>query len=232
LERGREGEREGGREGGREAGRERETNTRLPPCLWHPGPAARTKPDGFTDSDWAADLDNNKSTGACLFMLDGRGRLLQLDSHQVKLSPTGCLSTQKAEYYALSEGTSGELRRLSTCASSFATSVLDNRFRNRSSATTIAPSPWRSTLPTSLLHAILTCAFSSVANMSNWAMSPQPSTPHPTWLADFLTKTNKTPDSRTSLKQTKRLTHERHCRRVFGNQLAPIPLEPTVRVLV
>ena len=44
-------------------------------------------------------------------------------------------------------------------------------------------------------------------------------TPTPDMVADFMTK------------QTQRLTHERHCRRVFGNQLAPIPLEPIVRVL-
>ena len=39
-------------------------------------------------------------------------------------------------------------------------------------------------------------------------------------VADFMTK------------QTQRLTHERHCRRAFGNQRAPLPLEPIVRVLV
>jgi hypothetical protein len=39
-------------------------------------------------------------------------------------------------------------------------------------------------------------------------------------VADFMTK------------QTQRLTHERHCQRVFCNQLAPIPLELIVRVLV
>jgi hypothetical protein len=38
-------------------------------------------------------------------------------------------------------------------------------------------------------------------------------------VADFMTK------------QTQRLTHERHCRRAFGNQHAPIPLEPIVRML-
>jgi hypothetical protein len=39
-------------------------------------------------------------------------------------------------------------------------------------------------------------------------------------VADFMTK------------QTQRQTHERHCRRAFGNQHAPIPLEPIVRMLV
>jgi hypothetical protein len=45
-------------------------------------------------------------------------------------------------------------------------------------------------------------------------------TPTPDMVADFMTK------------QTQRLTHERPCRRVFGNQLAPIPLNPIVCVLV
>ena len=46
-------------------------------------------------------------------------------------------------------------------------------------------------------------------------------TPTPDMVADFLTK------------QTQRRTqvHERHCRRAFGNQHAPIPLERIVRVL-
>ena len=43
--------------------------------------------------------------------------------------------------------------------------------------------------------------------------------PSPDMVADFMTK------------QTQRLTHERHCRRPFGNQHAPLPLEPIVRVL-
>jgi hypothetical protein len=43
--------------------------------------------------------------------------------------------------------------------------------------------------------------------------------PTPDMVADFMTK------------QTQRLTHERHCRRAFGNQHAPLPLEPIVRVL-
>ena len=44
-------------------------------------------------------------------------------------------------------------------------------------------------------------------------------TPTPDMVADFMTK------------ETYRLTHELHCRRAFGNQHAPIPLEPIVHVL-
>jgi hypothetical protein len=61
-------------------------------------PLRRTEP--YTDSDWAADLDNRKSTGTYLFLLDGASC-----SWKVKLIPTVCLSTQQAEYYALLEGT-------------------------------------------------------------------------------------------------------------------------------
>ena len=55
---------------------------------------------GFTDSDWGADLDNRKSTGAYVFFLDGASC-----SWKVKLSATALLSTQEAEYVALSEAT-------------------------------------------------------------------------------------------------------------------------------
>jgi hypothetical protein len=44
-------------------------------------------------------------------------------------------------------------------------------------------------------------------------------TPTPDMVAYFMTK------------ETHRQTHERHCRRAFGNQHAPIPLEPIVHVL-
>jgi hypothetical protein len=133
--------------------------------------------DGFTDSDWAADLDNRKSTGAYLFMLDGASC-----SNKFKLSLTVCLSTQQADYYTLSEGTKEALTlRFLLRDLGFGQSLLIS-FRQRSAAATKTPSPWRSTLPTSLLHAILTCASTSAAKMSNCAMSPQPSSPHPTWL--------------------------------------------------
>ena len=55
---------------------------------------------GFSDSDWGADMDNRKSTGAYIFFLDGASC-----SWKVKLSATALLSTQEAEYVALSEAT-------------------------------------------------------------------------------------------------------------------------------
>ena len=71
-------------------------------------PLGHELPYGYTDSDWGADLDFRRSTGSYIFFLDGASV-----SWKVKLSPTICLSTQEAEYYAyyeaeyyaLSEGT-------------------------------------------------------------------------------------------------------------------------------
>ena len=129
--------------------------------------------DGFTDSDWAADLDNRKSTGAYLFMLDGASC-----SWKVKLSPTVCLSTQQADYYALSEGTKEALNlRFLLRDLGFGQSLPTTLFCDNEGAITM-----RLHLDTSLLHAILICASTSVANISNSAMSPHPLHPHPTWL--------------------------------------------------
>ena len=55
---------------------------------------------GFSDSDWGADLDNFKSTGAYIFFLDGAAC-----SWKVKLSSTALLSSQESEYVAGSEAT-------------------------------------------------------------------------------------------------------------------------------
>jgi len=55
---------------------------------------------GFSDSDWVADLDDRKSTGAYVFFLDRASC-----SWKVKLSATAFLSTQEAEYVAPSEAT-------------------------------------------------------------------------------------------------------------------------------
>ena len=55
---------------------------------------------GFSDSDWGADPDNYKSTGAYIFFLDGAAC-----SWKVKLSSTALLSSQESEYVAGSEAT-------------------------------------------------------------------------------------------------------------------------------
>ena len=53
---------------------------------------------GFSDSDWGADPDTYKSTGAYIFFLDGAAC-----SWKVKLSSTALLSSQESEYVAGSE---------------------------------------------------------------------------------------------------------------------------------
>jgi hypothetical protein len=73
--------------------------------------------------------------------------------------------------------------------------------------------------PKKLPHATSTCASTSAANMFELVDVATTFTPTPDMVADFMTK------------ETYRLTHELHCRRAFGNQHAPIPLEPIVHVL-
>ena len=55
---------------------------------------------GFSDSDWGADPDSSRSTGAYIFFLDGAAC-----SWKVKLSSTALLSSQESEYVAGSEAT-------------------------------------------------------------------------------------------------------------------------------
>jgi hypothetical protein len=55
---------------------------------------------GFSDSDWGADFDNFKSTGAYIFFLDDTAC-----SWKLKLSSTALLSSQESEYITGSEAT-------------------------------------------------------------------------------------------------------------------------------
>ena len=55
---------------------------------------------GFSDSDWGADPDSYRSTGAYIFFLDGAAC-----SWKVKLSSTALLRSQESEYVAGSEAT-------------------------------------------------------------------------------------------------------------------------------
>jgi hypothetical protein len=167
--------------------------------------------DGFTDSDWAADLDNRKSTGAYLFMLDGASC-----SNKFKLSLTVCLSTQQADYYALSEGTKEALTlRFLLRDLGFGQSLPTTLCCGNKDAITMALHPANKPASRHIDMRIHFCR-------KNVELCDVPTTfiPTPDMVADFMTK------------QTQRLTHERPCRRVFGNQLAPIPLEPILRLLV
>jgi len=58
------------------------------------------EPYGYSDSDWGGSIDDRKSTGVYIFLLLGAAI-----SWKEKLSQTACLSSQEAEYCALSEAT-------------------------------------------------------------------------------------------------------------------------------
>jgi hypothetical protein len=174
-------------------------------------PLQRTEPYGFTDSDWAADVDNRKSTGAYLFLLDGASC-----SWKVKLSSTVCLSTQQAEYYALSEGTKEALNlRFLLRDLGFGQTLPTLLFCDNKGAITMALHPANKPASRHIDMRIHFCRQHVELGDIVTTFAPTPD-----MVADFMTK------------QTQRQTHERHCRRAFGNQHAPIPLEPIVRMLV
>ena len=171
-----------------------------------------SEPYGFTDdSDWAADVDNRKSTCAYLFLLDGASC-----SWKVKLSSTVCLSTQQAEYYALSEGTKEALNlRFLLRDLGFGQTLPTLLFCDNKGAITMALHPANKPASRHIDMRIHFCRQHVELGDIVTTFAPTPD-----MVADFMTK------------QTQRQTHERHCRRAFGNQHAPIPLEPIVRMLV
>ena len=165
---------------------------------------------GYTDSDWAADLDHRKSTGAYLFLLDGASC-----SWKVKLRPTVCLSTQQAEYYALTEGTKEALNlRFLLRDLGFGQSLPTLLFCDNKGAITMSLHPANKPATRHIDMRIHFCRQHVEQGDVTTKFAPTPA-----MLADFMTK------------QTLRLTHERHCRRAFGDQSAPLPLEPIARVL-
>ena len=173
-------------------------------------PTGNTQPYGYTDSDWAADLDHRKSTGAYVFLLDGA-----TCSWKVKLSPTVCLSTQQAEYYALTEGTKEALNlRFLLRDLGFGQSRPTELFCDNKGAITMSLHPANKPATRHIDMRIHFCRQHVEAGDVTTTFAPTPA-----MVADFMTK------------QTLRLTHERHCRRVFGDQLAPLPLEPITRVV-
>ena len=173
-------------------------------------PTGNLQPYGYTDSDWAADLDHRKSTGAYIFLLDGASC-----SWKVKLSPTVCLSTQQAEYYALTEGTKEALNlRFLLRDLGFGQSLPTMLYCDNKGAITMSLHPANKPATRHIDMRIHFCRQHVEQGDVSTSFMPTPD-----MVADFMTK------------QTLRLTHERHCRRAFGDQQAPLPLEPITRVV-
>jgi len=165
------------------------------------------------DSDWAADLDNRKSTSAYLFLLDGASCIWK-----VKPSPTVCLSTQQAEYYALSEGTKEALNlRFLLRDLGFGQTLPTMLFCDNKGAITMAFHP--ANKPDSRHIDMRIHFFRQHVELGDVATT---FTPTPDMVADFMTK-------QTQLEQ--RLTHERHADVLSANctppSLTPPSLPPT-----
>jgi len=157
------------------------------------------EPYGHYDSDW----DNRKSTGVYIFLLLGAA-----SSWKVKLSQTACLSSQEAEYCALSEGTKKALDlRMLMQQLGFGSMKPTIIFCDNKAVVTMGHHP--SNKPATrhidmrkhfcrqhVEFGNVTTPFKKTANM----------------LADFLSK------------QTPKPTHERHRDNTFGNQTLGLAL--------
>ena len=167
-------------------------------------------PYGYTDSDWGADLDFRRSTGSYIFFLDGASI-----SWKVKLSPTVCLSTQEAEYYALSEGTKEALNlRMLLHALGFGHSSFTPLYCDNKGAITMSLHPANKP---ATRHVDMRRHFCRHHTERGDVKPLFVGTPD--MVADFMTK------------QTLRLLHDRHCHRSFGNQDAALPLSPILNLV-
>ena len=168
---------------------------------------------GSSDSDWGACLDDRRSTGSYLFFFDGASV-----SWKVKLSLTACLSTQEAEYIALSEATKTSKEALNVHM------LLEHLgFGN--------PDP-----------TIIFCDNQGAITMSLHP-SNKPATQHIDThihmcqqhvelghiILKFKCTISMTSDALT--KQTPAPTHEHHTSTTFGYQIAPLPLAAIQRVV-
>ena len=166
---------------------------------------------GGSDSDWGGCLDDRRSTGSYLFFFNGAGV-----SWKVKLSQTACLSTQEAEYIALSEATKEALNiRMLLEQLGFG-----------------SPDP-----------TILFCDNQGAITMSLHP-SNKPATRHVDCrihmcrqhveLGHVKSKFKRTGDLTMDMltKQTPAPTHEKHTATVFGYQIAPLPLFDIQRLVL
>ena len=162
-------------------------------------------PYGFTDSDWSADLDHRKSTGAYLIFLDGAGI-----GWRVKLSSTVCLSTQEAEYTAQTEGVKEALNiRMLLKDLGFGQPSPTPLFCDNKGALTMSLHPANKPATRHIDMKRHFCREHTELGTVKPLFKPTPE-----MVADFLTK------------QTPRPVHEKHLHRAFGFQGAPVPLAP------
>ena len=162
-------------------------------------------PYGYTDSDWSADLDHRKSTGGHVMFLDGAGI-----NWRVKLSPTVCLSTQEAEYCAQTEGVKEALHiRMLLKDLGFGIPDPTRLFCDNKGALTMSLHPANKPATRHIDMKYHFCRHHTERGDVKPLFVPTPD-----MVADFMTK------------QTHRPTHERHARRVFGQQSVPVPLAP------
>jgi hypothetical protein len=167
-------------------------------------------PHGFTDSDWGACLDDRRSTGSYIFFLDGAGV-----SWKVKLSTTVCLSTQEAEYIALSEATKEALNlRMLLRDLGFGSPFPMPIWCDNKGAIIMSHHPCNKP---ATRHVEMKEHFSrqhtELGNTKPCFCGTHDMT------ADFMSK------------QTPAPTHQRHCEHAFGDQHADVPLAPIQRIV-
>ena len=136
-------------------------------------------------------------------------------SWKVKLSPTVCLSTQGAEYYALLEGTKEALNlRMLLRALGFGYTTPTNLYCHNRGAITMS------------LHPANKPATRHVDICRHFCR-------HHTELGDVKPLFIGTPDMVADFMtiQTLRGIHERHCKRSLGNQLASLPSPPILHLV-
>ncbi len=173
-------------------------------------PVSRRVPYGTSDSDWGASLDDRRSTGAYIFFLDGAGI-----SWKVKLSPTACLSTQEAEYIALSEATKEALNlRMLLRDLGFGLSDAMTIFSDNKGAISMSQHPTNKPATRHIDMRMHMCR--QHVELGNIKTEHMPGTDLP---ADMCSK------------QTVCPTHEKHTARTFGDQSLAPPAAPISRVV-
>ena len=160
---------------------------------------------GFSDSDWAADLDDRKSTGAYVFFLDGAAC-----SWKVKLSSTALLSSQESEYVAGSEATK-EAKNLRMLLEhlGFGDPRPTDIYIDNKGAIIMGHHPSNKA---ATRHVDMRIHF--MRQHVELGTINTPFCPTFDMVADFMTKA------------TPKATHERHMNRTMGDQSNALPVEP------